>query len=95
MAAKLTAMVQGVSGVFVSDEAVKGSLAGYTFEQMEIASYRILIAAADYVGDDETKAVCQRILDDEIAMASWLEENMDSVVQDYLRRDENDLEAKR
>ena len=48
---------------------MKGSLAGYTFEQMEIASYRILIAAADYVGDDETKAVCQRILDDEIALA--------------------------
>jgi ferritin-like metal-binding protein YciE len=95
MAAKLTAMLQGASGVFVSDEVVKGSLAGYTFEQMEIASYRILIAAADYVGDEETKAVCQRILDDEIAMASWLEENMDSVVQDYLRRDENDLEAKR
>jgi ferritin-like metal-binding protein YciE len=95
MAAKLTAMAQGLSGVFVSDEVVKGSLAGYTFEHMEIASYRILIAAADYVGDEETKAVCQRILDEEIAMATWLEENIGTVTQEYLRRDENDLEAKR
>jgi hypothetical protein len=41
---KLMAMTQSLSGVFAGDE-VKGSLASYTFENMEIASYRILIAA--------------------------------------------------
>src|SRR5690606_4228385 len=30
-----------------SDEIVKGSMAGYVFEHMEIASYRTLIAAAE------------------------------------------------
>lgn len=95
IAGKLTAMAQGLGGLFASDEVVKGSLAGYTFEHMEIASYRILIAAADYVGDRETVTVCQRILDEEVAMAKWLEDNAASVTQEFLRRDESGLEAKR
>jgi ferritin-like metal-binding protein YciE len=55
--AKIVAVGQGLSGVFVNDEVVKGSLASYTFEQMEIASYKILIAAADYAGDQERGAL--------------------------------------
>ncbi|MBW9064395.1 ferritin-like domain-containing protein [Rhizobium herbae] len=95
VAGKLTAMAQGLGGVFASDEVVKGALAGYTFEHMEIASYRILVAAADYVGDRETVSVCQRILDEEIAMAKWLEDNIGLVTQEFLRRDEGDESAKR
>ena len=76
VAGKLTAMAQGMDGVFASDEVVKGSLASFTFEHMEIASYRILIATAEYVGDEETASVCRRILDEELAMAKWLEENI-------------------
>src|SRR4051812_23116329 len=41
-AGQLTAMAQGIAGIFVGDEVVKGSLASYTFEHMEIASYLIL-----------------------------------------------------
>lgn len=37
----------GLSGVFVGDEMIKGAMESYTFEQMEIAAYRILIAAAE------------------------------------------------
>ena len=44
---KLMAMGQSISGVFAGDEVMKGSLASYTFEHMEIASYNILIAAAN------------------------------------------------
>ncbi len=40
--AKLMATAQSVSGVFAGDEVMKGSLASYTFEHMEIASYTIL-----------------------------------------------------
>ena len=39
MTAKMMAMAQGLSGMFVSDEVVKASLASYAFEHMEIASY--------------------------------------------------------
>lgn len=92
---KLTAMAQGISGVFAGDEVVKGSLASYTFEHMEIASYRILIAAAESLNDQETVAVCHRILEEEVSMANWLEQNLGAVTLQFLSRDESDLHAKR
>jgi len=93
--AKFVAMGQGMSGAFVSDEIIKGSMAGYTFEHMEIAAYRTLIAASDAVGDPETSAVCARILREEEAMASWLADNLPAVTAKFLSRDEADgVEAK-
>jgi ferritin-like metal-binding protein YciE len=88
MAGKIVAVGQGLSGLFVGDEVVKGSLADYTFEHMEIASYKILIGAAEEVGDSETKRVCQEILREEEAMASWLEQNLPSLTREYLKREQ-------
>ena len=84
MAGRFTAMAQGLSGVFVSDEVVKAALASYTFEHMEIASYTALIAAADVVGDTETKTVCESILAEEEAMAQWLQQHLPQIVQRFL-----------
>lgn len=96
MAMKFTAMMQNLSGVFAGDEVVKGVLASYTFEHMEIASYRILIAAAEADGDMETARVCQEILAEEEAMAQWLEDNMGEIATQHLVREEASLdEAKR
>ena len=89
--AQLLAMAQGFSGIFAGDEVIKGSLASYTFEHMEIASYRILIAAAEEMGDEKTARICRKILGEEEAMAEWLAENMEPLTRDYLRRDEKDL----
>ena len=83
-----------MSGLFVSDEVVKGTLASYTFEHMEIASYRILIAAAEQAGDQETKRVCESILQQEIAMAEWLAENAGEITRRFLERDQRDVTAK-
>ncbi|WP_271898669.1 ferritin-like domain-containing protein [Candidatus Phyllobacterium onerii] len=85
--AKLTALGQSLSGIFVSDEVMKGSLASYTFEHMEIASYKMLIEAADYVGDGETKSVCEAILRDEEAMAAWLADQAGEVTRTFLQRE--------
>ena len=86
--AKMIAMGQAMSGLFVGDEVMKGSIASAAFEAMEIASYRILIATAEKVGDLETKRVCEEILRDEEAMAEWLKQNVASLTQQYLRREE-------
>jgi ferritin-like metal-binding protein YciE len=86
---KFVAMGQGLSGLFVADEIIKGSIASYTFEHMEIAAYKVLIAAADAVGDAETSAVCQRILREEEAMAAWLSENIGDVTRKFLAREAN------
>ena len=93
---KIMAMAQGMSGMFVSDEVVKASLACYAFEHMEIASYRILIAAAEVCGDAATKQVCERILVQEEAMAQWLADRMPETVREFLVRDESpNISAKR
>ena len=92
MAGRVTAMAQGLSGVFVSDEVVKGALASYTFEHMEIASYTALIAAADLVGDTQTKKVCESILAEEEAMAGWLQHILPEIVQRFLSLDQTPRE---
>jgi ferritin-like metal-binding protein YciE len=49
----------------------------YTTEHLEIASYELLRRVAEHAGDEETAAVCRDILEDERAMATYVEENWD------------------
>ncbi|EZQ19118.1 MULTISPECIES: ferritin-like domain-containing protein [Halopseudomonas] len=93
---KLMAMAQGVSGMVMGDEVVKGAMSGYVFEHMEIASYTILSAAAKAAGDMDTQQVCEQNLREEVAMAEWLLQHLPEVTQAFLARSANpDTEAKR
>ena len=93
---KLMAFGQAVGGMTVSDEVVKGAMAGYVFENVEIAAYTVLIAAAKAAGDVETQMACEEILPQEIAMADWLKEHLPELTQAFLDRAETPgLEAKR
>lgn len=94
-AAAFIGNMQAMGGLFVADEVVKGSLASYTFEHLEIASYRSLIAAAEELGDSETARVCTEILREEEAMASWLEQHIPEITREYLRRQASGTQAKR
>ncbi len=93
---KLLAMAQSLSGVFAGDEVMKGSLASYTFEHMEIASYTILIAAAESLGETEVARACEQNLREEEAMAEWLKNKLPATTQQFLARSESDSDyAKR
>lgn len=83
---KLMAMGQAIGGMTASDEVVKGAMAGYVFENIEIATYTTLIAAARAVGDTATQAACEQIIAQEKAMAAWLLEHMPEVTQTFLAR---------
>ncbi|MBD9370128.1 ferritin-like domain-containing protein [Xanthomonas sp. XNM01] len=85
---KVAALGQAVGGMTASDEIVKGAMAGYVFENMEIASYTALIAAAQAVGDTETQRVCEQILVQEEAMAKWLRDHLPEITQQFLVRAE-------
>jgi ferritin-like metal-binding protein YciE len=85
---KVVATGQGLSGMFVSDEIVKGAMASYTFEHMEIASYTVLVSTAEAVGDMETREVCHRILQEELAMAERLQTALPFITRKYLNREE-------
>ena len=86
LSAKTMAFFQGMSGAFVTDEVVKGVLASYTFEHMEIASYRTLATAAAAIGDHETQKVCEEICREEEAMAGWLHDHMGDITTQFLQR---------
>lgn len=92
-AGKLMAMGQAVSGVFAGDEVMKGSLASYTFEHMEIASYTMLVAAAKSLGETEIAAACEQNLREEIAMADWLKQNLPATTQQFLARAGAEMES--
>lgn len=92
---KVMATGQAVSGLFVDDEVIKGSMASYAFEHVEIAAYQTLIAAAEYLGDSSALPIYRRILDEEIAMADWLSQHLAPTVAMFLAREAADLQAKR
>ncbi len=87
---KLMATAQSLSGMFAGDEVMKGSLASYNFEHMEIASYTILIADAQSLGEMEIARVCEQNLREEVAMAEWLQKNLPSTTEQFLSRTEMD-----
>ncbi|MER8524298.1 DUF892 family protein [Mesorhizobium sp. M0644] len=90
---KLTAMAQSLSGIFAGDEVMKGSLASYTFEHMEIASYTILIAAAESLGESEVARACDENLREEVAMAEWLKDHLPSTTEQFLARAETESDS--
>lgn len=92
---KVMALGQAISGAFASDEVVKGGMASYTFEHMEIAAYKVLIAAARALGDHAAIPVYERILAEEQAMADWLANHIDLTTLRYLTREAADLQAGR
>lgn len=87
LAAKGMAFMQAMGGMTASDEIIKGAIAGYVFEHVEIATYTTLIAAAKAAGDVATQRVCEIILPQEQAMADWLLEHLPQVTTQFLERD--------
>jgi ferritin-like metal-binding protein YciE len=95
LAGKFFATMQGLGGMFAGDEVVKGVLAGYVFEHMEIASYTELAAAAEECGEADVARVCRENLAEEQAMADWVREHLPAITQTFLRREQAGAPAKR
>ena len=58
------------------DEILKNSMANFAFENFEIAAYTSLITIAELGGYAGLVGSLRINLDQEIAMANWLEENL-------------------
>lgn len=61
------------------DEILKNSMANFAFENFEIAAYKSLIALAEASGNDEAVAGLELNLQEEVAMADWLDTNIEAV----------------
>ncbi len=81
---KIAGFMQGVTPGAAPDSLVKNTLADYASEHFEMACYRSLVAAARYMGDSQTAQVCEQIMADEQRMASWLEQQIPTVTQEFL-----------
>lgn len=81
---QITAFAQTMSGYVVGDEPVKALLAVSSYAQMEITSYRILVAAAETAGTGEVATVCRTLLREEQDFAEWLAGQAESVTRQYL-----------
>ena len=93
---RMMAFGQAAGGMTNSDEIVKGAISSYVFENLEIATYTSLIAAAKTVGDVETQRTCEQILPQEQAMAAWILAHLPQLTEEFLVRDATpDVEAKR
>jgi len=80
----ISGFFQGRSTGVSPDELVKNALSDYAAEHFEIASYTALIVAARALGETEVARICEDILRDEQDMARWLENQLPTVVQEYL-----------
>jgi ferritin-like metal-binding protein YciE len=80
--ANLFGQMQAPMTGMATDEIVKNFLTDYAAECFEVASYRSLIAAAADLGDRETLAVCERNLQEDQAMATWLLDNIPMITRE-------------
>jgi ferritin-like metal-binding protein YciE len=79
---KVQAMAMGSA----SDNLVKIALNDYATEHMEIASYKALIEAVDAIGQPNFIPALQGILDEEVAMAQWLEQQLPTIVREAVAK---------
>lgn len=78
---RITGGIESMATEPFHDEIMKNFLMDYATENFEIASYRALIVAANEAGHPSIATVCQQILEEEEAMADWIEENLPRAVE--------------
>lgn len=65
------------------DEIVKNSFANYAFEHFEIAAYKSLIIMSEDGGFESAAPLLQQNLQEEQAMAQWIDEHLPMVTRRY------------
>lgn len=79
LAQKGGAMATGALAKAAPDTTGKLAIQAYAFEHLEIASYRMLRVVAERAGDQETVALAERILAEEQAAASRVDDLLEEV----------------
>jgi len=85
LASRFFGIAQAYAVAVVPDEAVKDCLAVYTYRHFEIAAYTSLGAAALMLEEPDVARMCNDHLEEERAMAIWLEQQIPEVTLEFLR----------
>ena len=92
--AKIMGTLAALGHSVAGDEILKNTFANYAFENYEIASYKSLITLAEATGQTPHIAMLEQTLGEEIAMASWIEENVEEVTLRFVELSEAGKTAK-
>lgn len=83
MALSLSGTMAALTHSAAADEIVKNSFANYAFEHFEIAAYKSLITLAQQARNSQAVQLLQQNLDEELAMAKWLDDHIAPVTLQY------------
>lgn len=76
-----------------SDAILKNTMANFAFENFEIATYKSLIVMARAAGDQPAVSDLTQTLQEEQAMARWIDERVEQITQTYISREERGQQA--
>lgn len=68
------------------DEVIKNTFANFAFEHFEIAAYKSLLVLSDMAGASGAGAALKQSLQEEEAMARWIDEHLAATTQRYATR---------
>lgn len=95
LALSLAGTFAAVGHTVAPDEILKNSMANFAFENFEIAAYKSLIALANASGNQTAITDLELNLQEEIAMAQWLDENIATVTLKFAALKEAGVTAKK
>jgi ferritin-like metal-binding protein YciE len=96
LALSMTGGMAALAHSAAGDEILKNSFANYAFEHFEIASYKSLLTMAESGGLARFSSGLQQNLNEELAMAEWIDQSLPMVTRRYqqLYAEEGSSEAK-
>lgn len=81
---KMTGFLQGSMKSIHDDVLVKNAIESYAAENLEIALYTSIIAAAEALEEEEIVDTCSIILEEEEEMAEWLMSQIPAITAEYV-----------
>ncbi|MDQ0458020.1 ferritin-like domain-containing protein [Rhizobium paknamense] len=94
MAMSFTGSMAAMGHSIAGDEIIKNSLANFAFENYEIAAYKSLLTLAEQGGFTASVSALKANLEEEIAMAKWLDDNLATVTMKFAGLSEAGVSAK-
>lgn len=83
LAMSIGGSVAAMGHSLADDEILKNTLASFAFENYEIAAYRSLISLSEMGGFNAAKPLLEQNLQEEKAMAAWLETELPTITRRY------------
>jgi ferritin-like metal-binding protein YciE len=94
LALSFTGSMAAMGHTMAGDEILKNSFANFAFENFEIAAYKSLLTVAELGGFPSSVSALTANLNEERAMARWLEDNLRAVTIKFASLREADEGAK-